>query len=1303
MIIPLEPSLEGMAERRFRSFARQVLDQQVAGDQGRIAALVEAETVRALELRELHGQCDEYTACVRVLGDLAQLRWQLVESGHGLELHSPRPQDNRMSTPCEVRRRKEATRNELRPRVLQQFADRPVRQFIRRLERPTATSRHKSIKSLIANGAELQQRLCVARDYPLDDSRRSEALCTALRPYLQLVVPGLRDEHTGIMLRDIWRYFRFTWSIPQTPIPGRSLLYLIRDAAHEHHAVIGIAALSNCSVQMFARDRAIGWSASGLAAALTTFFSPADQRRIREGSEPALSMQGIYQWLLPLFPAGADPPPETKRTALERVSDWLLQGISTAIGEIEHQGLTVPEDLVSPTWETIDRLRHLSREFGARRQEALTRSGDDGDIALDLDLCMQSAPVDDDVLNLEAKHSSTINNSRRMLVRKKRAFELARLLDARRILNASREPLTDPATAIATMEREEIRSAINTAMSAIKSQRIGTNLLEITTCGAVAPYNRMLGGKLVALLLLSPQVAADNKQRYGDEPTIIRSQLKNTRVVPDNTLVWLGTTSLFSHGSSQYERLRLPADTIAPGQQEIRYRYLGDTTGYGTVQFGDATVRAIETVMCRRRGYRDVNSVFGEGASPKLRKLRSGLDELGFNASQTMLHHQGRRIYGVPLFPAAAAYLCGLNPKVPDYIRSPESCVDASERIAEFWRQRWLARRLEHEESWTTLGETGPWLLSSTIPDPPSAMPSPAAGNNTDDGDDGDDVNDDHLVDDEVDLEFWRKLARAGPNAVSEGLSDEDYLRLHLATPLEDYLLEQARQGRSIILTGNAGDGKTHLARTLQRRLASDADRFVFEFDATAMMTSQDGVAPIIETWRRAINDGKGMVLAINQYPLHMLRQKLRSALPKISDAIERQWRARLHVEPSENSSDPGDLLLVDLSLRNPLSQRFAKQVLNKMLECPAVRRYAASHADLNFSVNFRCLSHPEVQARLFRLFARVISSGGRATIRELWILCARLLFGTSHDAGYPGSHQTWYSERLFEHDPRFPLTGALCRVADPAGVSHPQIDRSLEESGRIRAIDWIIDGEPPDSLPSPVVAVVAKPQDRSRYRARFAALKRRFYFEHTEGGEDRVFALEDSSHGDFHQMLQMNTQDAEYRRDLIQAINCCYFPHDFDGMRDKMCLWIGHRLDEQPTKSFVANECIPLGRLALKRPAPPAALRDNLEYVPDHLLLILENPDGSASQELSLRIDPALFDTLWSIKGGLPRHLINPGELNRLDTFIDRLRRATPAPEPLPEFLIYNAEQVTSSAVKVSADRTQYEQVDRLPRDART
>ena len=981
MIIPLEPTLEGLAERRFFSFARQVLDRQVAGDQERITALVKEETGCAAQLREIEGQCDEYTACVRVLGDLAQLRWKLVESGHGLELHSPRPQDTRASAPCEVRRRKEAIRNELRPRVLQQFEDRHVRQFIRRLERPGASSRHRSVKDLIADGAELQQRLLAGRQYRLDDPRRNEALRDAVRPYLQLVDPGERDEHTGIALRDVWRYFRFTWSIPQTPIPGRSLLYLVRDAAHACHAVIGIAALNNCAVQLVPRDRAIGWSATGLTDALSTLFALAEQRQAREAGDPVLSMQGIYRWLRPGFAAGDDLSTETKRAALVRVVDWLHQGMSTAIGEIEPQGLATTEDLATPSQEVIDRLRHLSREFASRRQEALAESGDDGDGTVGLDPATAAAPVDDDVLDLEGKHASNapVNNSRRMLVRKKRAFELARLLDAGRVLAANREVLTDPATAFAAMERDEIRAAINSAMSAIKSRRIGTNLLEITTCGAVAPYNRMLGGKLVALLLLSPQVAADNKRRYGKEPAIIRSQIKNSRVVPDNTLVWLGTTSLFSHGSSQYERLRLPAGVIAPEQEEIRYRYLGETSGYGTVQFADETVRSLDTVMRQRRGYRDVNSVFGEGASPRMRKLRSGLDAIGFNASLTMLHHQGRRIYGVPLFPGAGAYLCGLDSKVPEYIRSPEPLVDASGRIAEFWRCRWLSQRLEHEESWTGLGETGPWLLSSTIPDRSSPKPSGSSGDrdDPDDGDgDGDGTDDDHRAEDEAELDFWRKLARGGPNAVSEGLSDEDFARLHLKTRLEDYLLGEARRGVSIVLTGNAGDGKTHLARTLEHRLGGAAGRFAFAFDATAIMTSGD-VSPIVETWRRARNDGKGMVLAINQYPLHMLRPKLRSALPAVSEAIEAQWRARLHVELSDAAPDRGELLLVDLSLRNPLSRHFAKGVLKQDAQergRQAIRRepYRPQlHAQLPLPVASRGAGAPVRPVRPGRVFRR--------------------------------------------------------------------------------------------------------------------------------------------------------------------------------------------------------------------------------------------------------------------------------------------------------------------------------------------
>lgn len=1282
MIIPLEPTLEGLAERRFFSFARQMLDRQAERDTHRISALVESETRRATELGELRGQCDEYLACVRVLGDLAQLRWRLVDGGYGLELHSPRPQDAKFSDPEQIRRLKEAIRNELRPRVIQQFASPSVRKFIRQAERPPASSGRRPISTLIADGAELQERLRDARDFSRDDAMRTATLRAAVRPYLQLVDANARDKFTGMRLRDIWRYCRYTWSIPQTPIPGRNLHYLVRDAAHDAHAIIGIAGLSNCAVQLVPRDRAIGWSASGLSAAVSAFLKQDRRATSWKTRDTSLRLQGVYRWLNRLVLDKNTKTPLNRREALERVVDWLLGEVSTGIGEIERRGLATEKEIASPTPAVIGRLRALSKEFASNRKQALA-----GATNLGANDFVARIPVDDELLNLESKHSSNapVHNSRRMLVGKKRAFELARLLDARRVLLKNREMLTDPSTVLIAMEVEELRTAINTAMNTIKSRRIGTNMLEITTCGAVAPYNRMLGGKLVALLLLSPEVMADNQRRYGAEPTIIRSQLKNAAVVPDNTLVWLGTTSLFSHGSSQYERLRLPAGVIADDQRELRYAYLGDTTGYGTVQFADDTVRALESVLRRQRGYREVNGVFGEGASPRLRKLRSGLDAIGFRANLSMMHHQERRIYGVPLFAEAAEYLCGLGTAVPSYVATPDEFIDATDRIAEFWRTRWLASRLDHDESWSVLGKTRRWTLSSTVPLRESP-PADRGGRPSEGGADGADGDDDRLA-------FWRRLAQAGSNVVSEGQTELEFRTLHLTTPLEEHLLARARNGVSIVLTGNAGDGKTHLARALQRKLEDQTEGFEFVYDATATMNTDDGVAPIVEQWRQAKQAGKQIVLAINQYPLYMLRRALQASLPDVSEELERQWRARLTTGVKETAPAGDSVLLVDLSLRNALAPEFSGRMLNKMLEDRAVQRHAASGNDSDFSFNYERLAHPQVQKRLFGLFKRVISSGQRTTVRELWILTARLLFSASSDEERPGVAGKWYSERLFAEDVRFPLTVSLREVADPAGVAHPHVDRYLENPASVCAKGWKVGEETPDALP--LSALTSARDERDQGRGRFLALKRRFYFEHTRGG-DRVFELDRAPDSLFHSILETPKEDAEHLSLLVETINRCYFPHRFEGMHDRLCLWIGHRLDEQPTKSFVAGECIPRDRLSIHRPEPRNGLRNALEYVPDHLLLRASaRSDTGGSSETTLRIDAVLFRTLSAVKDGLPRRLINPGELNRLDAFVDRLRRIEPS--SLDNFLVYNSEQVVSSTVKISAASGRYLDIERL------
>ena len=123
--------------------------------------------------------------------------------------------------------------------------------FIQRMERNN-TSNH-DISELIADGEELAIRLERAHNGEIE-------LSEAVRPYLQLVVENERDDFTGIKTSEIWRYFRLTWSTPAETTPGRTMQYLIRDAAHPMHAVMGIASLENCAVQITCRDDYIGWN-----------------------------------------------------------------------------------------------------------------------------------------------------------------------------------------------------------------------------------------------------------------------------------------------------------------------------------------------------------------------------------------------------------------------------------------------------------------------------------------------------------------------------------------------------------------------------------------------------------------------------------------------------------------------------------------------------------------------------------------------------------------------------------------------------------------------------------------------------------------------------------------------------------------------------------------------------------------------------------------------------------------------------------------------------------------------------------
>ncbi|MGH8473474.1 MAG: Druantia anti-phage system protein DruA, partial [Gammaproteobacteria bacterium] len=367
-----------------------------------------------------------------------------MEDRFGIELDAP---PLRVMNPAAIDEYKEIVRAELKPQLDQQLKDQSVQEFIKRMEKPAAVTKRRPITDLIADGRELRTRLLAASEAGGAECIR---LCSeAVKPYLQLVEADRVDEFTTIPLGDMWRYFRYTWSIPTTNIPGRQLFYLVRDAAHSCHAVMGIAALSNAPLSLKERDDILGWTAT------------ATIRRIEE--------------LVKL-------PPDQVVAGLHGILADLEENIAKGLESVSHQGLLQQGDLENPSDEVVQRLRRRANEFSAHRQEILKEMNVEQPLILEeLEEVEYGMPdVSDEVLRLEEKVFGDVkmDAARRALTAKKRAGELARLLQARMTLWRHRKALLDPATCLTTARREDVTVAINTAWVAAKSARAGTNMLE---------------------------------------------------------------------------------------------------------------------------------------------------------------------------------------------------------------------------------------------------------------------------------------------------------------------------------------------------------------------------------------------------------------------------------------------------------------------------------------------------------------------------------------------------------------------------------------------------------------------------------------------------------------------------------------------------------------------------------------------------------------------------------------------------------------------------------------------------------
>lgn len=539
---------------------------------------------------------------------------------------------------------REGLRERLVARRNQQLREESVQQFIKGMEKwRLKMGARTSILSLMCDGRNLEKRL-------LDISQGVSEAKPIVEPYLQVATQDAVCEHTGLKLTDIWRYFRHTWSNPYESIPGRSMLILVRDASWPNHPVIGIAALSSAAVRLSARDVFMGWDTEHL-------------------------MQDIAAQ-----PTG-------------KHSDWVLHVIQSALQGI-YTADFVRDGIISGslTEHTSDETLAALRSIASQQKETHHRLMEGGDYKTS----KQPKNASDDDWEIQAQTP---------LFRAKRAAELANLLDLWNQVNEVFRNKEGSEKVKALVASSNGRDVLSRVIRVARSMSVGTAIADLTVCGAIAPYNHLAGGKLVAMLAASPEAVLAYRERYKDADSIIASSMAGRRINRPANLVFIGTTSLYGKRPNQYDRITFPSEEIGgKPNDEIRYHYIRDnyegstskgaTKGVGTFHFSPGTLRSLEEYSIAERGGWRVNNVFGEGTSPKMRAIREGMGAIGLEPEKVLTHGMGKCLYGVTLVRNLRDYLLGIDAK-PDYLFSQERPKESSLRIATWWYRRWAASRAD--------------------------------------------------------------------------------------------------------------------------------------------------------------------------------------------------------------------------------------------------------------------------------------------------------------------------------------------------------------------------------------------------------------------------------------------------------------------------------------------------------------------------------------------------------------------------------------------------------------------------------
>ncbi|MHC9085965.1 Druantia anti-phage system protein DruA [Luteimonas sp. RIT-PG2_3] len=204
------------------------------------------------------------------------------------------------------------------------------------------------------------------------------------------------------------------------------------------------------------------------------------------------------------------------------------------------------------------------------------------------------------------------------------------------------------------------------------------NLMDAYVLGALPPYSQLLGGKLVASLIRTRDVADAFNHRYNNSTGLISGQKKRAKLVAVTTTSALGRSSI-------YNRLQLSGCKI--------FEPIGFTSGWGHFHFSGKIFDELRYYLDYIGDDYADGFNFGSGPNWRIRVIRRALERLGMDTSLAR-HGFSREVFIAKLASNAEAYLCG------DSKRALYGNLPTVAEISLIARERWIVPRAGRDRSY---------------------------------------------------------------------------------------------------------------------------------------------------------------------------------------------------------------------------------------------------------------------------------------------------------------------------------------------------------------------------------------------------------------------------------------------------------------------------------------------------------------------------------------------------------------------------------------------------------------------------